>query len=326
MENKRLRNILFSIVNAQLLNCKRMLLSNYKKYVIFSTFLFLILLSGCIGDNMKECPAIEEDNTTLLFEYSNFPHCIEKVNVGIFNSDGQFILEKTVDKQMLSKFQGISMHLYSGIYTAVCWGNAMDHTTIYRFSDGWDLSRGKLYHPNYVTTEKISTNDSLYYGKVVFTKEKNVDILERITFKPSHIKMKIAVIGLSNTEPRTPPIDYPVIRINNLDAVSDFEMTTSGGPVSYYPFVHVDTDNTMGIAYCNVLRFTDDNSVTIDVLRSAGNDEILHRVLLQEFMQANNIHVVDGQEVYISMKITFVNGNITVTLGGWGNTPVTPGW
>lgn len=289
-------------------------------------FLFLLLLSGCVGDSMKDCPVIEaDDNTTLFFKYDGFLQHIEKVDMGIFDSEGRFVLGKTVDKQMLGKAQAISMHLVPGTYTVVCWGNALENTTIEGFTEGYSFGQGKIFHPNYPLGQAIPKNDSLYYGRQEFTKEKNIDKSETVLFEPAHVKMKIAVIGLSNMEPGTLSADYPVIRINNLEAISDFEKNISGGPVSYYPDINVDTRNKIGVVYCNVLRFIDDNSITIDVVRSTKDSELLYRIRLKEFMQANNIHIVDGQEAQISMKITFTGGNIAVSLGGWGNNPVTPG-
>jgi hypothetical protein len=205
---------------------------------------------------------------------------------------------------------------------AICWGNALNDTYI-------DVTRqrstGSLYHSNYGTAQPIPTNDSLYYGKHTFTKLDNVPLVETVDFAPAHIKLQVAVFGLSNTEPGTPVANYPIIRVNNLYPVYDFDRIATGALTSYLPSVVVNTTDRSAITKLNVLRFEDTNPITIDVVRSATDNTILYTVNLEAFMLSNSISIVEGDEVRISMKITFVSGSVLVTLDGWGTTPTTPG-
>ncbi|MDR1883706.1 MAG: FimB/Mfa2 family fimbrial subunit, partial [Prevotella sp.] len=256
---------------------------------------------------------------------------IGQVRTSIYDSEGNFVLEKAMKTP-----QDVTLSLPPGAYTAVCWGNALDNTEIDGVTEGSVIDDGRVYHPNYggaktyaygshVPANAIPTNDSLYYGKATFTKILYQDLRVTVVFKPAHIKMKVTVQGLPNTRAGTPSQDYPVIRVNKLKAVYDFEMNTLGDFVSYYPRVAV-TAQDMAVSYFDVLRFATDNPVTIDVVTNANNDKVLHSINLKEEMRKSNLTVTDGEEVSISIEIAFSDiGNVTVTLLGWENTPVTPG-
>ncbi|MDR1883562.1 MAG: FimB/Mfa2 family fimbrial subunit [Prevotella sp.] len=295
------------------------------------------LFTGCeIGEDRDDCPP--DQNTKLVFGYQNFPNPnpddenvsfpdnIGQVTTGIYDSEGNFVLEKVMNTP-----QDVTLSLPPGAYTAVCWGNALDNTEIDGLTEGSVIDDGRVCHPNYsgaktyAPGDAIPTNDSLYYGIATFTKILYQDLRVTVVFKPAHIKLKVTVQGLPNTRAGTPPQDYPVIRVNKLKAVYDFEMNTLGASVSYYPRVEV-TAQDMAVSQCNVLRFATDNPVTIDVIRSLADNTTLQSINLKELLEENNKTIVDGEEVFIPVKVVFSNlGNVEVSLAGWGNMPVTPG-
>jgi hypothetical protein len=303
------------------------------------TAIAALLFTGCeIGEDLSNCPP--DQNTVLVFSYLNvpnpdpddddsvsFPDNIGQVTTGIFDSEGNFVLEK-----IMKTPQDVTLALPPGTYTAVCWGNAFHDTKIDGFAEGCNMGQGRVYHPNYngaltyAPGNAIPTNDSLYYGKVTFTKVQYQDLRVPVLFKPAHIKLKVTVLELPNTKAETLPQDYPVIRIGNLKAAYDFDMKILGDFVDYYPQVVVDTKNKTASARCDVLRFGNDNPVTIDVIDNAGDDTALYSLDLEKFIKDNNIAIVDGEEARISIQISFVDVNdITVTLVGWESAPVTPG-
>jgi hypothetical protein len=254
----------------------------------------------------------------LEIEYPDFSSRIQGVRVGIFDSSGNFVMEKTVRGE-----HSVPLYLDAGSYTAVCWGNALDNTRIDGFSEGQTIDRVRVYHPaytgslSYAAPDVITTNDSLYYGRISFVKIQNRDLRETVNFKPAHVRLVITLAGLSNTQTGTLPQDYPIVRVNNLKAVYDQNMNTLGDNTTYFPQVEVDVSKQTATARCDVLRFTDDNPIVIEAIKSAGDNTLLCRVGLKEFMKENSISIIDGREVLIPLKITFSGGNVSVTLEGW---------
>lgn len=291
---------------------------------LFKTILISLVsvgLAGCIGDDYSNCL----QNYTLCFDYPDFPDHIHKMNVGIFDSDGVFVAAREVDNPSLSGFRGVHFRLTGGNYVAVCWGNAFDHTRIDGFTHEAHLDAVRVFHPGLHTSQPVPSNDSLYYGKLNFTIPEKYAVREdTVALVPAHITLQIEVKGLSNTATGTPVAEYPFLRVNNLLAVYDSGMQTLGDPVSYYPPVRVDTSDKRATACCDVLRFGNDTPATIDVVENALTNEILYTVDLRDFMLANGIVIVSGQEVTIPILITFFDGNVTVTLQGWGGTPIKP--
>lgn len=288
-----------------------------------SILILLVFLSGCIGDNMDDCPPL--NNVVLHFNYPDFPDHINRVNVGIFDGDGMYVLNQQVDKEDLENFQGAVLTLNTGEYTAVCWGNAFDDTRITCFESNSSMHDGEVSHPNHGTFSQIPTHDSLYYGKIDFAIKSRNKVDHTVDFKPAHIKVHVYVKGLAALSTSLLPANYPVIRLNNLDPVCDFNMLTAGESTSYYPTVtHIEKEK-MVAAYCNTLRFETENPITIDVLDNAIGNNILCTVELQKFMADNSIAVVDGEELTIPIMILFKNGTVTVQLLKWAEVPVEPG-
>ncbi|MDR1345019.1 MAG: FimB/Mfa2 family fimbrial subunit [Tannerellaceae bacterium] len=282
-----------------------------------------VLSSSCIDEDLSGCPFGTGNNTFFEIRYSDPASSVSQVRIGIFDSSGNFV------KETDGSAHTVPLSLAPGSYTAVCWGNAFDKTRIDGFAVGNVISRVRVHHPayagnlSYAGTETIPANDSLYYGRITFTKLQDQDLAETITVKPAHIKLRVTVAGLSGIQAGTPPQDYPLIRVRNLKAVYDAGMNTLGGDVSYYPRLEAQAVGT-ATARCDVLRFSNDNPVVIEVEAPGSEDgnTVLHSVGLKEFMEANHIIVTDGQEVRIAMQITFSGERVTVTMQPWGGIPV----
>lgn len=285
--------------------------------------ILLIFLSGCIGDNMDDCPPL--NNVILRFNYPNFPDHINRVNVGVFDKSGIHVLNQQIDKEELNAFQGTIMTLNTGEYTAVCWGNAFDDTRITCFESNSSMHDGEISHPNLGTSLDIPTHDSLYYGKINFEIKSRKQVEHVVDFKPAHIKIHVYVKGLSSLSTNIKPADYPVIKINNVDPSCNFDLQTTGTSTCYYPSVTIDNKEKMAVAYCNTLRFETENPITIDVVDNAIGNKILCTVSLRKFMADNAIVVEDGEELTIPILILFKNGDVTIQLLNWEEIPVEPG-
>lgn len=283
-----------------------------------------LLFSGCIGDDRSGCPP--DNNLALVFSYLNFPQHINHVTVGIYDTNGLLVSSVQAEKSRLDIFQGMQLSLPTGSYTAVCWGNAFDNTQIKGLTTGESISRHEVAHPGYFTPAPIPTNDSLYYGITNFTIREYTTLNETVTFTPAYIRLVIQVNGLASTAVGMPAADYPYVKVDNLVPAYDFMMVTHGDPVTYYPAVLVDVAQRRAEAVCDVLRFSENNPITIEVVENSTTNAILHTLNLQSFIAANNISIEDGREMLIPIKITFDAGmNVTVgIIESWGGIPVDP--
>ena len=107
---------------------------------ILSKILFAMaaaaLSAGCINEDMSDCPP--PFNAELTFSYlgdgqdaAMFSRVIDGVTLFVFDrAGGQNVLQKTIGKADLNRFQGTQLYLPAGDYRIVCWGNAFDDTEL----------------------------------------------------------------------------------------------------------------------------------------------------------------------------------------------------
>lgn len=284
-----------------------------------------LLLSGCIDDDLSNCPS--DNNLILSFAYLNFPQYIKHVTVGVYDSNGQLVSYRQIEKPDLDILQGMQLDLSTGDYTVVCWGNALNNTQINGLTTGAPISRQEIAHPGYFNSNPITTNDALYYGVHTFTVHPNTTTNETVLFTPAHIRLVVQLKGLTSTKQGAPQADYPYIKVNNLEPAYDYTMASHGGPSTYYPAITVDPSKTQTESIFDVLRFKETTPITIEVLENNTTHNILHTLNLQAFIADNNIKIEEGKEVIIPIEITFdENMNVTMvtTIENWGEIPVSP--
>ena len=163
----------------------------------------LALPAGCINEDMSDCPP--PYNTELTFSYSGdrqepamFSRMIDGVTLVVFDrAGGERVLDKTVVKADLNRFQGTELYLPAGDYRIVCWGNAFDDTELLSGS----LSESRVHAPAYGKGKKIATNDHLYYGECDITVPTTVNASGKVTgdipFRSAHIDMRIYIKGVN---------------------------------------------------------------------------------------------------------------------------------
>lgn len=295
-----------------------------KPLKILALLLFVTLLQGCIYENDDDCPP-KECTVTLKFEYPDFPAHITRVNLGLFDEEGLFVELMQVSKSDLDRFQGVVLSLQPGKYTSVCWANAFDNTLIKGFSKGMNITEGQVVNPNYETTQPITSNDSLFYGKKEFSVLNQQTQTYTVDFTPAYIRFIITIKGLSSTAQQNAD-NYPYIRINNLKPAYNFNMDAIGPNVSYYPLISVNTAEKIAFSVTNVIRFATDNPITIDVLKNKTSLDVLTSLDLRQFMIDNDIKIVAGKKVTIPLLFTFFNNDldVSVSIDRWGEIPINP--
>lgn len=275
----------------------------------------LPLAGGCIRENMDDC----KGKVTLRFRYVGdgttdiFPEKIEHVTMYVYSiADGSLAAIHKYDDNALAAYQGADVMLFPGRYEVVCWGNALDETTI---NEG-----EKIAADGYFENTDIATNDPLYYGTIeIEVPETLVENNYICDFVCSHVKFRVRVEGFDQTT-----MGVPSLELTQLASFTDFDNVPSDEErCSYHPVLAAgyDGEQTVYTAEFNTLRFNDDNDIMLR-LHSDETRVVAHEFPLADFLQEHNIAVEGVNEVTVPIRIRF--SPIGVTIDDWDSVPVNP--
>lgn len=284
-------------------------------YLLLSMIVTLPLAGGCIRENMDDC----KGKVTLRFRYVGdgttdiFPEKIEHVTMYVYSiADGSLAAIQKYDDNALAAYQGADVMLFPGRYEVVCWGNALDETTI---NEG-----EKIAADGYFENTDIATNDPLYYSTI------EIEVPETLAennyicdFVCSHVKFRVRVEGFDQTT-----MGVPSLELTQLASFTDFDNVPSDEErCSYHPVLAAGSDGeqTVYTAEFNTLRFNDDNDIMLR-LHSDETRVVAHEFPLADFLQEHNIAVEGVNEVTVPILIRF--SPIGVTIDDWDSVPVNP--
>lgn len=284
-------------------------------YLLLSMIVTLPLAGGCIRENMDDC----KGKVTLRFRYVGdgttdiFPEKIEHVTMYVYSiADGSLAAIQKYDDNALAAYQGADVMLFPGRYEVVCWGNALDETTI---NEG-----EKIAANGYFENTDIATNDPLYYGSIeIEVPETLVENNYICDFVCSHVKFRVRVEGFDQTT-----MGVPSLELTQLASFTDFDNVPSDEErCSYHPVLAAGSDGeqTVYTAEFNTLRFNDDNDIMLR-LHSDETRVVAHEFPLADFLQEHNIAVEGVNEVTVPILIRF--SPIGVTIDDWDSVPVNP--
>lgn len=284
-------------------------------YLLLSMIVTLPLAGGCIRENMDDC----KGKVTLRFRYVGdgttdiFPEKIEHVTMYVYSiADGSLAAIQKYDDNALAAYQGADVMLFPGRYEVVCWGNALDETTI---NEG-----EKIAANGYFENTDIATNDHLYYGTIeIEVPETLVENNYICDFVCSHVKFRVRVEGFDQTT-----MGVPSLELTQLASFTDFDNVPSDEErCSYHPVLAAGSDGeqTVYTAEFNTLRFNDDNDIMLR-LHSDETRVVAHEFPLADFLQEHNIAVEGVNEVTVPIRIRF--SPIGVTIDDWDSVPVNP--
>lgn len=284
-------------------------------YLLLSMIVTLPLAGGCIRENMDDC----KGKVTLRFRYVGdgttdiFPEKIEHVTMYVYSiADGSLAAIHKYDDNALAAYQGADVMLFPGRYEVVCWGNALDETTI---NEG-----EKIAANGYFENTDIATNDPLYYGSIeIEVPETLVENNYICDFVCSHVKFRVRVEGFDQTT-----MGVPSLELTQLASFTDFDNVPSDEErCSYHPVLAAGSDGeqTVYTAEFNTLRFNDDNDIMLR-LHSDETRVVAHEFPLADFLQEHNIAVEGVNEVTVPILIRF--SPIGVTIDDWDSVPVNP--
>lgn len=284
-------------------------------YLLLSMIVTLPLAGGCIRENMDDC----KGKVTLRFRYVGdgttdiFPEKIEHVTMYVYSiADGSLAAIQKYDDNALAAYQGADVMLFPGRYEVVCWGNALDETTINESE--------KIAADGYFENTDIATNDPLYYGTIeIEVPETLVENNYICDFVCSHVKFRVRVEGFDQTT-----MGVPSLELTQLASFTDFDNVPSDEErCSYHPVLAAGSDGeqTVYTAEFNTLRFNDDNDIMLR-LHSDETRVVAHEFPLADFLQEHNIAVEGVNEVTVPILIRF--SPIGVTIDDWDSVPVNP--
>ena len=264
---------------------------------------------------MDDC----KGKVTLRFRYVGdgttdiFPEKIEHVTMYVYSiADGSLAAIQKYDDNALAAYQGADVMLFPGRYEVVCWGNALEETTI---NEG-----EKIAANGYFENTDIATNDPLYYGTIeIEVPETLVENNYICDFVCSHVKFRVRVEGFDQTT-----MGVPSLELTQLASFTDFDNVPSDEErCSYHPVLAAGSDGeqTVYTAEFNTLRFNDDNDIMLR-LHSDETRVVAHEFPLADFLQEHNIAVEGVNEVTVPILIRF--SPIGVTIDDWDSVPVNP--
>lgn len=305
----------------------------YFKYTIIP--LLVILISGCIDDDNKDCePTVEQTPVNLRFSYVGdsttqiFDQKIQKVNLFVFNSEKRNILVKTIDKSDLLKLRGVELNIPSGDYYVVCVGNAFGDTKVDSDLNSV-MDSMRVSHPNVINKTDVTTNDSLYYGiKKITVSSSNSKkyktqqaVQDTVKFVSAHIKMHIEVAGLlldniiNSTTKSTTATQYPSLVVENLVASINLANITSKELYSYYPIIKHNIEQNIYYTDFNILRIQPQSSVVLNLKDPAGKS--LYSMKLSDFLAKYAQFNLTKNELTIGIKIQMTAQGVSVTVPQW---------
>lgn len=284
-----------------------------------------ILLASCgINDSYKNCFC--ETNLLLKFNYNantNYNVLSQYINSSIlYIYDGELLIDSvTLDKDQLI-FGTKLENLPKGKYKFITWGNVDERT---RATSTRCLNEAKIETVSTSSDNTISSNDHLYYAynEIEITDEvttREAIQTKVIDFKSAHIDFLITVYSLRN-------LDVEVV-FNNINPHYDFYSNPLKSiSQSYYPKVkssEVIENNHIQKLELSLLRFKDDNQITIDLKDASNGEYVTQQIKLSQLMKENNITVEDKQEKLILIDFIIGNTVVDVTIEEWNEDTIIP--
>ena len=294
-----------------------------KLKTLFFSCISSVLFFSCIAQDLSDCPP--PVNMQLTFSYrgdtgdpSMFARKIDQVTLMVYNENDKLILNRNINKNELTRHQGANIYLEPGSYRIICWGNTNEFTEFTRcelFTDG------RLHHPYFFTSWPIPTNSHLYYGSYTAIVPKNGMVSGDIAFRGAHINVEVYIRDLISKKAEN---DDPKVEAHNLMPEYDMEMKPAQPfTATYYPETIFNMERNLNQAFFQVLRFSDENPVWIEIKDSTGKSKC--RIELKEYMLTNEITVDGKNEATVPILIEYTDLGVEIKLPEWIVNEVDPG-
>lgn len=285
-----------------------------------ASILFCILFisqAACIRDDRSHCPS--PVNAYLTFSYTGdtnepemFAQMIDHVTLMAFGEDGKRVVSSTINKSELERLQGTELFLEPGNYRIICWGNADEHTEMTACED---FTTGRLHHPDFLTDADIPTNSHLYHGTYTLSVPSDGIVTGDIPFRAAHINVEVYIRGAS--------IKEHSIQAHQLMPQYNLEMADNQPfETTYYPQSVYNEERMLEECLFQVLRFSDDNPVVIEIRQPSGD---ILAIDLKQYMAENKITVNGKNEATVPVLVEYNDLGVVLKIPEWLVHDVTPG-
>ena len=283
-----------------------------------------VLLASCIKENYDDCERCE-----LTFSYTGdvsydiFQQQITRVSLYVFDADDRLVQTKRIEQNELRAFQGTKLNLSPGNYRVVGVGNVFDKTVVENTSAN-DMSQIIFRHPN-AGKGVVEGNDSLYLGSKMITIPADYWYKDDVPFRSSHLKVSYTVKGYVDAADAqsTRAESLLTLRVKNLLPQTDFNNRAHGEKMTYNPDLTLNPSNAEHKGYFNIMRHAADSDVEFELVDKASG-EVVHTLMLKDFLEKFPQIDVTKQEVLIPIAVEFKNIGVTVTIPDWMIHDVTP--
>jgi len=323
-----------------------------KLFRIGLPLLAAFLLSGCIAENNDDCPPLGKVtlNYRLLDRNDErediFSKYISDVTMVVYDEGGEFVTWKRVDNQELKKFQGTTLKLGPGNYQVVCFGNVKGNTrTDGHHETGHRIINGKLTYAT-AYNKKAENGDDVFAAPrrpKSYIEEGRKPLLHPVTitesqvledtidFTPFHRNVEVYVVGFQDKG----AIQIPRIELTDMVYGYSFDMEPLKDNEDKPELISLEQncrktyspEGEVAVAVFQTSYFDNDNSINIHIKRYS-NGEIVHTINMKEFLEDNNIdlndYLMDEDFTTVRILVTFLNGEVTITIPDWKATDVEP--
>ena len=312
-----------------------------KKYFALLLLLLPMLLTGCYDKwDYAGCPV--DDNFELRFTLTGegggdlFAGKIDKVDVVLFDQDGDFVLHKSVLREDLGPQNSIRLTVDPGTYYVVALGNIGSYSTIST------LAKGASIADSYVEVTSNETGGPHYYapaqneltraldGNTDHSEYKVVlppgEVVEKeLNFVRAHRTVNVYVKGLGNlpayggTQAR--------VELTNIPCKYDFYRRTAAVRKNYVRTTQ-DTETNAGSMVktsfsAPICSFADDMNI---YLRStADGTQLIDPICLKTWVEQNTPEYLNEFDVLITITKQGDTVKVDVTLPDWEAIGVDPG-
>lgn len=291
-------------------------------------FLSIIVLSGCIKEDLSDCPT---GNVSLTFRYTGntlddlswFNKMIDRVNLYVFDHEGKLVINavQQLENFFLSKSQ-TELWLEPGNYTIICWGNIFDNTLVSNYTT---IMNGRVNHPDYGTIGKtLATQDHNYYGTLEITVPQNGKVAGEIKFKGAHINLEIVMKGWEMMQTSA---DFPYVEIQNVMPLYTIDMLdTAPYSYTYVPEITRNNNESYIVASLQTFRFADDNPLVV-VVKNQSHGKTFASINLKKAMEDSDITVNGLNEATVRLILDFTDYgkdlSVKISVEGWSKkTPI----
>ena len=180
-------------------------------------------------------------------------------------------------------------------------------------------------HPNTDGSGVVEGNDPLYLGILDITIPEDYWYEDDVPFRSSHLKVSYTVKGYvdagGDNAQSTRAASLLELRVKNLLPQTDFENRAHGDEIMYNPELVIKNGNHEG--YFNIMRHAKNSEVEFELVDKA-TQEVVHTLMLKDFLEKFPQIDVTKQEVLIPIVVEFKNIGVTVNIPDWMIHDVTP--